>query len=143
MNVFVGANATGKSTLLSAIDECFNDRTTTDLWPMTPEQMNLRLTFGEETDYFVNDAGTGEIVPRSGLPKEARERALQTIDDLGLNKVDMRYYRLNCMRRFTEGWQSLPSRDRLAFAEFATRTGGEFAGATLMVAQQLRTSEEK
>ena len=52
VNVFVGANATGKSTLLSAIDEYFNDRPTTDSWPMTPAQMNLRLTFGEETDYF-------------------------------------------------------------------------------------------
>ena len=93
--------------------------------------------------YFDYDAGTGEIVPRSGLPKEALERALQTIDDLGLNKVDVRYYRLNWMRRFTEDWQSLPSSDRLAFAEFATRTGVEFAGATLMVVQQLRTSEEK
>ena len=47
-----------------------------------------------QEQYFDYDAGTGKIVPRSGLPKEARERALQTIDDLGLNKVDVRYYRL-------------------------------------------------
>ena len=52
VNVFVGANATGKSRLLSAIDEHFNNRTTTDFWPMTPDQMNLRLTFCEEADYF-------------------------------------------------------------------------------------------
>ena len=92
--------------------------------------------------HFDYDADTGEIIPRSGLPTEARERALQTIDDLGLNELDVRFYRLRWTRRFTEDWKSLPSRDRLAFAEFATRTGVEFAGATLMIVQQLRASEE-
>ena len=92
--------------------------------------------------YFDYDADTGEIIPRSGLPTEARERALQTIDDLGLNELDVLLYRLNWTRRFTEDWRSLPASDRLAFAEFATRTGVEFAGATLMVVQQLRSSEE-
>ena len=51
VNVFVGANATGKSRLLSAIDEYFNDRTTTNFWSMTLDQINLRLTFGGEVDY--------------------------------------------------------------------------------------------
>ena len=59
VNVFVGANATGKSRLLSAIDEHFNKGTTDDHWPMTPDQMNLRLTFGEDTDYF-NDWTKGK-----------------------------------------------------------------------------------
>ena len=31
--------------------------------------------------YFDYDAGTGEIIPKAGLPTEARARALQTIDD--------------------------------------------------------------
>ena len=52
VNVFVGANATGKSRLLSAIDEHFNKRTLTVFWPMTPDQINLLLTFCEEDDYF-------------------------------------------------------------------------------------------
>ncbi len=52
VNLFVGPNATGKSRLLSALDERFNERTTADHWVRTPEQMDLRLTFGEETDYF-------------------------------------------------------------------------------------------
>ena len=93
--------------------------------------------------YFDYDSGTGEIIPRSGLSADARDRALQTIDDLGLNKVDVRNNRLDWTRRFTEDWQSLPGGDRPAFAELATRTGVEFAGATLMVVQQLQRSGER
>ena len=91
--------------------------------------------------YFDYDADTGEIVPRPGLLSEAHERALRTIDDLGLNRLDVQFYRLDWIRRFIEDWQNLPITDRMAFAEFSTRTGIEFAGATLMVVQQLRSSE--
>ena len=86
--------------------------------------------------YFDYDAATGEIIPMAGLPSEARERAQRTIDDLGLNKVDVRFYRLDWTRRFIEDWQTLPIEDRPAFAEFATRPGNEFIGATLMVIRQ-------
>ena len=92
--------------------------------------------------YFDYDSSTGEIIPKPGLSGEARKKAQQTIDDLGLNKVDVRNNRLDWTRRFTADWQSLPTGDRLAFAEFTTGEGVEFAGATLMVVQQLRTSEE-
>ena len=59
VNVFVGANATGKSRLLLAIDEYFNPKPTDDFWPMTREQMDLRLTFGEDFDYS-DDWTTGK-----------------------------------------------------------------------------------
>ena len=52
VNVFVGANATGKSRLLSAIGEHFNKRADGDQWARTPDQRNLLLTFCEEDDYF-------------------------------------------------------------------------------------------
>ena len=91
--------------------------------------------------YFDYDTDTGEIIPMRGLPSEARERALHTIDDLGLNKVDVRYYRLDWTRRFTADWQALPIGERPEFAEFSTRTRSEFAGATYMVAQRLRESQ--
>ena len=90
--------------------------------------------------HFDYDAETGEIIPMSGLPSDARERALRTIDDLGLNKLDVRFYRLDWTRRFIADWQALPSNDRPAFTEFSTRTGFEFVGATSMVVQQLRAS---
>ena len=91
--------------------------------------------------YFDYDADTGEIIPKPGLPSEAHERALRTIDDLGLNRLDVRFYRLDWIRRFIDDWQNLPIIDRMAFAEFSSQTGIEFAGATLMVVQQLRSSE--
>ena len=90
--------------------------------------------------HFDYDAETGEIIPMPGLLSEAQERALRTIDDLGLNKLDVRFYRLEWTRRFIADWQALPDRDRTAFAEFSTRSGFEFVGATSMVVQQLRAS---
>ena len=86
--------------------------------------------------FFDYDADTGEIIPISGLPSEAREKAQRTIDDLGLNKVDVKYYRQNWIRQFVEDWQALPIGDRPAFAEFYTGIGKEYAGAVLMVLRQ-------
>ena len=82
--------------------------------------------------YFDYDASTGEIIPLPGLPSQARKRAQRTIDDLGLNKLDVLYYRLHWTRQFMADWQVLPIEDRLAFVEFSTRTGSEFVGTTLM-----------
>ena len=90
--------------------------------------------------YFDYDAETGEIIPMPGLPSEVQEMALRTIDDLGLNKLDVRFYRLDWTRRFIADWRALPISDRPAFAEFSTRTGFEFVGATSMVVQRLRAS---
>ena len=91
--------------------------------------------------YFYYDAKTGEIIPKPRLSPEARERALHTIDDLGLNKLDVRWYRLHWTRQFVADWRELPAGDRIALAAFATRKGAEFAGATLMVVQHLVASE--
>ena len=92
--------------------------------------------------YFDYDADTGEITPKPGLSSEAREKVLRTIDDLGLNKLDVRFYRLDWTRRFIEDWDALPISDRLAFAEFSTRTGFEFVGTMLMSVQRLWASPE-
>ena len=96
---------------------------------------------GHPEQFFDYDSRTGEIIPKLGLCAKARKRAQYTIDDLGLNKLDVRNNRMDWTRRFTEDWQALPTEYRSAFAEFSTRTGVEFAGATLMVVQQLLTSE--
>ncbi len=88
--------------------------------------------------FFDYDADTGEIIPRAGLPSEARQRAQRTIDDLGLNILDVRLYRLDWTRRLIEDWRALPIEDRPEFAEFSTRTGQEFAGAALMAFRQQR-----
>ena len=86
-----------------------------------------------------NNEGQGTVY--SNRVKEM-VKALRTIDDLGLNKVDLRNYRLNWTRRFTGDWKALPPEERGAFAEFSTRKGVEFAGTTLKVVQQLQKSQE-
>ena len=91
--------------------------------------------------FFDYDAATGEIIPIAGLPPEARKRAQRTIDDLGLNKLDVLFYRRDWTRQFIVDWQALPIEDRPAFAEFSTRTGYEFVGATSMIVRQQQASE--
>ena len=89
--------------------------------------------------YFDCDADTGEIIPIAGLSSESRVRALRTIDDLGLNRLDVRYYRQHWIRQFLEDCQEFPIEERLALAKFNEQTGVEFAGSALMVARQLGT----
>lgn len=50
VNVFVGANATGKSRLLSEIDQYFNDRDANRHLLLDPDQEHLRLVFAEERE---------------------------------------------------------------------------------------------
>ena len=110
-----------------------------DLWPpsgyVDPSAIDVR----ERPDqYFDYDIKTGEIVAKEGLPSEAWKRARRTINDLGLNEIDVRRYRLDLTRIFEADWRDLPTADRQAFEEHATSSDGEFLGAVLMVAQQLR-----
>ena len=50
VNLFVGANASGKSRLLSEIDEYFNDKDAKRHLLLDPGQENLRLVFAEERE---------------------------------------------------------------------------------------------
>ena len=50
VNLFVGANATGKSRLLSEIDECFNHKDAKRHLLLEPGQENLPLVFAEERE---------------------------------------------------------------------------------------------
>ena len=115
-----------------------NEKNKQDQWPGTgyvdpsapePQERPER--------YFDYDPATGEIIPQSGLPAVARGQALQTIDDLGLNQLDVRFYRLDWTRRFLSDFNTLPSMERQAFVDFSTRTGMEFAGASLMAVRRL------
>ncbi len=87
--------------------------------------------------HFDYDQLTGEIVPRSGLAVDARLRALRTIDDLGLNAVDVRYYRHNYTRKFVEDLSALPIFDRQDFVATFTGQTVEYAGVTRMVVEQM------
>ena len=50
VNLFVGANATGKSRLLSEIDDCLNNKGARRHMLLNPDLDNLRLVFAEERE---------------------------------------------------------------------------------------------
>ncbi len=115
-----------------------NSENKVDKWPalgyVDPSAADMR----ERPDrYFDYDALTGEIVPHPSLAGDDKRRAEGTINDLGLNQLDVRFYRLDWTRRFMEDWLALPDNDRQAFLDFSTQAGFEYAGSTLMMVRQL------
>ena len=92
--------------------------------------------------YFDYDPDTGEIIAHPGLTGDAREKAWTTITDLGLNEIDVRFYRINWTRQFLADLRTLPADDRQAFLEFWTGRPHEFAGSTSIAVAQLRTAGE-
>ena len=89
-------------------------------------------------EYFDYDELTGEIVSKKGLTGAARQKALDTIDDLGLNKLDVRFYRFDYANRLKEDLLAFPPGWRQAHVNSMTREGLEFAGTTMMIVEQLR-----
>ena len=87
--------------------------------------------------YFDYDTDTGDIVPKSGLSRVDRRRAKATIDTLGLNRLDVRFYRTRWTLKFNYDVLELPVSKRQAFIEFMTGTV-PYAGTTRIVAEQLR-----
>ncbi len=92
--------------------------------------------------YFDYDAKTAEIIPRNGLSEDKRCRAWNTIDDLGLNKIDVRVYRQRWMQQLVEDLREFPADERVAFVEYLARHPSEFLRLTLMVLEQLREASE-
>ena len=88
--------------------------------------------------YFDYDQLTGEILPKKGLSETAQRRALDTINHLGLNKYEVKEYRRWWILNFMYNLSSLPVSERQALIETHTVPTVEFAGATRMVAEQLR-----
>ena len=92
--------------------------------------------------YFDYDLRTHDLIPRGDLAGDERQRALDTIDDLGLNELDVKFYRSNWLRRLTVDFLKLPSEERVALAEFLERDPSEYLGTTRMVLAQLREAGE-
>ena len=110
-----------------------------DKWPNTGYVDPCADNVTERPDqYFDYDSDTGEIVPKFGLPGTARRRALDTINDLGLNELDVMYYRIDWTRRFISDLLLLPPIDRQAFIASLAEQPIEYAGVTRMVVDQLR-----
>ena len=109
-----------------------------DRWPDTEYVDPCAANVVEHPEhYFDYDAGTGQIVPKSGLSGNARRKASYTIRDLGLNRLDVILYRQRWILKFRSDVLELPASNRQAFIEFMTREV-PYAGTTRMVIEQLR-----
>ena len=60
--------------------------------------------------HFDYDVLTGDIVPHPALRSDAKRKAEGTINDLGLNEIDVRFYRINWSRQFLDDLRLLPGR---------------------------------
>lgn len=91
---------------------------------------------------FDYDMLTGEIIPHPRLKSdaEAEKKAEDTIFDLGLNLIDIRYYRFQEIRQFVADLLALPPEDRQAFIDCSLNKPMEYAGAAAMAVAQLRAS---
>lgn len=92
--------------------------------------------------YFDYDLDTGYIIPHTGLSGNSRRKALDTIDDLGLNKLDVRFYRLDWTRSFINNLRLFPMTERQAFADLYAGQPIEYAGITAMVISRLQQCGE-
>ena len=92
--------------------------------------------------YFDYDMLTGELIPHPDLNSDGKRKAAGTITDLGLNQVDVRFYRINWTRQFVSDLRMLSGDDRQAFADFFCQQPIEYAGVTQMVVAQLRAAKE-
>ena len=114
-----------------------------DLWPdsgyVDPAAADI---LHRPEHYFDYDMRTHEVVPRKDLTGSERQMALGTIYDLGLNKIDVLFYRGRWMRQIAEDLRSLPAEERRTFAEFLANQTSEFLGTTRMVLTQLREAGE-
>ncbi len=116
-----------------------NEEYKKDNWPHLGYVDPAAVEIAERPDrYFDYDVATGEIIPKTGLARDARQRAQQTIRDLGLDKLDVMYDRFVLMNIFIEELLSLAPMDRRAYADSFTQQPNEFAGIAGMVIEQLR-----
>ena len=92
--------------------------------------------------YFAYDMLTHEMIPKDGLGGDELRRAWDTINDLGLNEVDVLRYRQDWIQRFIEDIRRLRPDEIPAFIEFIESQSSEYTGATRMVVAQLREAGE-
>lgn len=92
--------------------------------------------------YFDYNLDSGHIIPRTGLSENARRRALDTINDLGLNKQDVWFYRFERICRIVADLRRLPIAERQAFVKFYLEQQYEYVGVAGMAIAQLRQGGE-
>ena len=114
-----------------------------DRWPNDGYVDPAAENEGERPEhYFDYDMKTHEVVPRNDLTGNERQRAWDTIDDLGLNELDVRFYRQGWTQRLMEDLMEFPIEERAVFAEFLASQPSEYLGTTRLVLTQLREAGE-
>lgn len=114
-----------------------------DRWPALGYVDPSALEEREQPERFFDyDMLTGDIIPHPKLNCDAKRKAESTIKDLGLNQIDVRFYRINWTRQFVSDLRTLPAGERQAFVDFVSGLAIEYAGSTGMAVAQLRTAGE-
>ncbi len=93
--------------------------------------------------YFDYDRKTGDIVPRPSLTGNDKRRAESTIADLGLNKLNVLFYRHSWVKQFIKDLRSMPAEEQRAFADFILSKNNEYVGSIRMVVAQLHPRERE
>ena len=93
-------------------------------------------------EHFDVDGKTGEILAKNlpGHPDNAK--AKNTIADIGLNALDIRYLRFDWINNFKTDLEMFPKSERQALVEFYTAPDTEYSGVIGMLVNQLRQSGE-
>jgi uncharacterized protein (TIGR02646 family) len=114
-----------------------------NLWPDSEYVDPCAVPFDERPEaYFEVDVVTGEVIAKSGLSEEGKRKAQSTIDDIGLNLLDLRYSRIGWVRQFQATLDVLPTSERQAFIDFSIGPEREFARITDMLLERLRQMGE-
>ena len=91
--------------------------------------------------YFDYSHTTGEVVPKHGLARVDLDKARRTINDLGLNTLDMRINRRRWIERLRSSLQELPLSEWATIVTGFTAPYAEYGGiATMFLAQYQRSS---
>ncbi len=116
-----------------------NEDNKKDNWPYSGYVDPCAADVAERPEqYFDYDTVIGEIVANDGISGDAKIRAEDTIDDLGLNKWDMMWFRQQRILQFMDDLLNCPISERQEFIASNTVGAVEFSLATRKVIEQLR-----
>ena len=87
---------------------------------------------------FDYDLLTGDLVPKGDLPREAQRRAWDTIDELGLNKFDVKIHRMEEVQRFLNDISIQTFSERADFINARMAENIEHLGTLGLLVDQLR-----
>ena len=114
-----------------------------NLWPDSGYVDPCAIPVDERPEVYLDvDDRTGEVIAKHGLTDAGRNKAQNTIEDIGLNSLDLRYFRIGWIRQFTTALSVLPASERQAFVDYAGGPEREYAGITGMVVERLRQTGE-